>query len=176
MSGIIQVNPNRQPIYPVENIQWVATLSTQVTGKNPSDQSVNPTLITPVLLGKASKSGAILYGVTAMALNNYTAPPGGGSGGGGSYAGIWGLGTTLDPVRLYFFTKKFGDTRFNMKGFLPLNAELEQQTYRWPYPILPAGQTAWLLEPEEELYVSVSKAIPTPGINVFIDGGHYSPT
>jgi hypothetical protein len=167
-------NPNTQPIYPSKPLVWHQRLTTQVNGFDPmANTSVSP----PALLGRASESGALLEHVTFFSA--YTAPPAGSDGSSGntptSDDGPYGLGVANNPKSIIFYSRRPGSNELVPIIDIPLLATPRQQFARWAFfPILPDPQVGLRLTPEEELYVSLSKAVPAPGVWVSVRGGHYS--
>lgn len=176
--GITSPTPNTAPIYPRVPVTARARLSTQVTDLSPEAGEIEP-----VFLFKASESGAIIDLLESMSII-IPGTGGGGTGGGGSSGtasgfspGPVGLGDPNQPgsvVVLRFYTVKDGDPSFWLEYEYPLDQN-SRRSFQVPQrPILPAGQNAWRLAPFEEVYVGLSRAIPAPGINVFLRGGQYS--
>jgi hypothetical protein len=180
-TGIRSPAPNTQPIYPREPLVWFANLTTQVTGYNPG---ADPALVPPVKLGNAGDNGAILEHVTMQSI--YEVPTtggggtgggstgGGGTGGGNPADGDFGLGTTIAQCSLRFFSRRFGTNELQFVIEIGLFHDRRIQTWRWGYfPILPDPQVALRLAPNEELYVSLKRAVPAPGLIVSLRGGYY---
>jgi hypothetical protein len=167
-------NPSTQPIYPNNPLVWHRALTTQVNGFNPmANTTVNP----PVLLGRASESGALLEHLSTFSM--YSAPvagSGGSSGGGGTAAdGAFGTGTVADPLALRFYSRRKGTTELVSILELALNPASRFNAFRWAFfPIIPDPQVGLRLAAGEELYVALSKAVPGAGINISVRGGHYS--
>lgn len=160
-------NPNTSPIYPKIPFTWFANLRTQIT-----PLSFSPNTIDPVQMGVASASGAILEMWHIVSLVPAQEP--GGSGSSPPPDGEFGLGTTEDPLYLRFYSKRFGSNEFNLVYDQPIVGTVRYGGARFESPILPSPQQAWRIEPYEEIWVGLSKAIPNPGANIFIRGGHYS--
>jgi hypothetical protein len=137
----------------------------------------NTTVNPPVLIGRASESGALLEHISTNSA--YTAPAAGsgGSGGGGGTAadGPFGTGTVGDPLALRFYSRRKGTTELVSILELALNPATRFNAFRWSFfPLIPDPQVGLRLGAGEELYVALSKAVPAPGINISIRGGHYS--
>jgi hypothetical protein len=159
-------NPNVQPIYPVKPILWRARLTNQVV-PNYLPSTVAPITPQPALLGTASESGALIIGVEVGSV----IPQVNGSTAGD---GVFGLRTAGDEQWLQFYYQQFGDTNIEFLSEFPLQPNARAQFYTWGFPLLPAGQTGLALPPKSSLYVGLRVPAPAPGINVFVNGGHYS--
>lgn len=165
--------PGHQPIYGQVPLNPVVNLTTQVA---PPDLLNPATTPQPVLIATASKSGAILESMLVVSVAPVLA--GGGYGGGGTTLD-WGLGTAADPVFLYFYTRREQDPNVYFLARLnlfQLSAADRGQSFtaRFGFLILPKDETAWRLEPSQEVYVALSKPVRAPGVNVFLHGMHYS--
>lgn len=165
-------NPSTQPIYPNNPLVWHTRLTTQVNGFDPmANTTVNP----PVLLGRASESGALLEHLSTF--STYVAPPvgGGGSGGNPPADGDFGTGTVSAPVALRFYSRRKGTTELMAILELVLNPATRFNAFRWAFfPIIPDPQVGLRLAAGEELYVALSKPVAAPGLVVSVRGGHYS--
>lgn len=169
--GITSPSPNTQPIYPKVPLDARCNLTTQVTGYD----IANTGNVSPVPILDASESGTIVFAVHTLSLIIPTPSGGGGSGSPITYPdGIVGLGTSDNPVGLLFFSKRFGDDKWWFVDEVRLDPAARQSVYVPDRPILPAPQKAWHLAPFESLGCSLSRAISSPGLNVFLAGGHYS--
>lgn len=165
-------NPNTQPIYPDNPLVWHSRLSTQVNGFDPmANTAVNP----PVLLGRASESGALLEHVTFF--SQYETPPAGSGGSSGTPDpnGPVGLGTVGDERIVRFYSRRAGTTELVPIIQVVLSTVARQQGFRWGFfPIIPDPQVGLRLAAGEEIYVALNKAVPAPGLWVSVRGGHYS--
>lgn len=173
--GITSPVPNTAPIYPKVPIDARCRLVGQVTDLNPEAGDIEP-----VFLFRASEAGAIIELIESLSI---ILPTSGGGGGGGSSGtpsfadGPVGLGdpnTAGSLVVIRFYSVKEGDQTYWLEYELPLDQDDRRSFHVPQLPILPAGQNAWRLAPFEEIYVGLNRAIPSPGINVFLRGGHYS--
>lgn len=168
---LVRPSPNTAPIFPVTTIDWRATLTTQIGPLDPNSRS-SPE---PVFLGSASTSGAIIEAVTIQSKMPYIDPYLGGSGAGGPY----GMGTPEAPVIIYFYSKQFQDDRYEFMRMLVANTQARGTGANDPsffQPVLPHGQYAWRLAPNESIYVLLNKAIGVPGADLIVSGGDYSAT
>lgn len=168
--------PGHQPIYMQVPFNWVANLSTQVA---PRDLKA-PGTASPLLIGVASKSGAVIESFTAVSLGSV---PGIGignpysGGGAGTTSTPAPFGTAISPVQVRFYTRREPDDEIYFIHRFDLFAEAKAPGLaygRFGYPILPQPELAWRLEPGQEVYVALSQPMPAPGLNFFLFGGHYS--
>lgn len=175
--------PGHQPIYIQVPLNWIANLDTQVAPRSLRD----PGVASPLLIGTASKSGAIIESFWVTGINpTTTGGGGGGSGGGGTTPTItgWGFGTAADPLLIHIYTRRQPDeivyflSSINVLGsalaVIAAGAAGQFGGGRYGFPILPNPEVAWRLEPGQEVFVALSKPIPAPGLNFFMFGGHYS--
>lgn len=163
--------PGHQPIYMQVPLNWIANLTTQVTPRD----LIDPGVASPLLVGVASRSGAILETLYTTGVGRETISGGGGSGGGSSTSIDWGVGNLSDPTYLNLYTRREPDERIYWVNRIPLpTIENRASLSRFGFPILPQPEVAWRLEPMQEIYIGLSRAVPNPGVNVFILGGHYS--
>lgn len=161
--------PGHQPIYGQVPLNWIANLSTQVAPRNLKD----PGVASPLLIGVASKSGAVIESYWVGSLASRSA-----SGGyGGTSAVDYGYGTAADPAEIRIYTRREPDDAvyylFSINLFTT-SAGGRYATGRMGFPILPQPEFAWRLEPGQEIYVALSRPIAAPGINMLIHGMHYS--
>ena len=167
--------PGHQPIYTQVPFNWITNLSTQVAPRNLKD----PGVASPVLIGVASKSGAIVESLCAVSLGSVS----GGisnpySGGGtGSVTVPASFGTASSPILLRIYTRREPDDEIYFISAVDLfaaSAAPGRISIRYGYPILPQSESAWRLEPGQEVYVALSQPMPAPGLNLVLFGGHYS--
>ena len=145
---VMTPTPGHQPIYTQVPLNWSANLTTQVA---PRDLKT-PGVASPLLVGVASRSGAILESYNLAFVGAAGAP--------GSF--------------LHLYTRREPDSEISYMTRIDLNSGGAQHiSGRFPFLILPAPEQAWRLEPSQEVYVALSVAIPA-GLNVFFLGGHYS--
>ena len=165
--------PGHQPIYTQVPFNWIANLSTQVAPRNLKD----PGVASPVLIGVASKSGAVIESFFASSLGSV---PGIGNpygGGGATTSEPTPFGTSADPIYVRIYTRREPDdeiyfiTRINL--FLASTVP-GIAAGRYGHSILPNPESAWRLEPGQEVYVALSRPVTAPGLNFFFLGGHYS--
>jgi hypothetical protein len=145
-------NPNTTPIYPRVPLTWVATLTTQVT-----PLSFIPNSIQPVQLGVASESGALLEAASFISMVPFQEEDGG-SGSDPLPDGPYGLGTNDDPLYTRWYSRRFGETEFKFVFERELNWNSRTDQGRFEFDILPSPQTAWRLEPYEELWLCLPQA------------------
>ena len=169
--------PGHQPIYPQVPLNWITHLTTQVSPRNLRA----PGAASPVLLGAASRSGAILESIFVASIEATSPTGGGGYGGGGlSSTADWGFGTSADPLILNIYTRREPDE--DLSFFIAYDLFSAAQSgggsyyarARFTIDILPQPEVAWRLEPSQEVYVALNKPMREPGLNVFVFGGHYS--
>ena len=178
--------PGHQPIYIQVPLNWLANLDTQVAPRSLRD----PGVASPLLIGTASKSGAVLESFWIAGINPITTGGGGGgSGGGGTTSTItgWGFGTAADPLLIHMYTRRVPDeiiyflfsinvfavTAFGNNG-IGTGIPGQSGGGRVGFSILPNPEQAWRLEPGQELFVALNKPVPSPGLNILFHGGHYS--
>lgn len=158
--------PNQAPIYPYVPISWRVKLSTEVC-----PVYVPPGNTEPKLIGQASASGAIIesWHIASLVTNSE-----GGSGGGGS-DGPFGTGTDGNGCNVRVYSKRFGSSDLDLVwADIPAATNQRHNYGKWGFPLLPSPQMGWRLEPYEEVYVGLSKAVPAPGLMVYFFGGQYS--
>ena len=167
----VSANPNTQPIYPNNPLVWHTLLTTQVNGYNPMAQTtVNP----PVLLGRASESGALIEHVSSFSMYVSPPPAAGGSAGIPDPNGAYGFGLASNTFA-QFYSRRQGTTELVPIIEIPFVHTQRFQVSRWgPFPIIPDPQVGLRLGAGEELYVALSKAVPAPGVWISVRGGHYS--
>jgi hypothetical protein len=161
--------PGHQPIYGQVPFNWIANLKDQVA---PLDLR-NPGTASPLLIGVASKSGAIIENWWSASLGKTTT--GGGYGGGSTTD--WGVGTAADPTYVHIYTRREPDDAIYYIVSQALNSPVYDGRYaggRLGFPILPNPEIAWRLEPGQEIYVALSRPVPAGGINFMLHGMHYS--
>ena len=165
--------PGHQPIYMQVPFNWMTNLSTQVA---PRDLKA-PGVASPLLIGVASKSGAVIESFWASSLGTV---PGIGNpygGGGGTVAVPAPFGTTASPVDVRVYTRREPDDEIYFVNRLNLPSFTQSPGLafgRYGHIILPQPEVVWRLEPGQEVYVALSQPMPAPGLNFFFFGGHYS--
>jgi hypothetical protein len=165
--------PGHQPIYGQVPFNWIANLEKQVAPRNLKD----PGVASPLLIGVASKSGAIIESYWIASLAERTANSGGGYNEGPNSNVDYGFGTETDPVYMNVYTRREPDDAIYFVVGLNLFSASGGGRYnigRLGFPILPQPETAWRLEPGQEIYVALSRPIAAPGLNAMILGMHYS--
>ena len=165
--------PGHQPIYMQVPFNWIANLSTQVAPRNLKD----PGVASPVLIGVASKSGAVIESFTATSLGSAPGISNPYGSGGGTISVPAPFGTASSPVVVRIYTRREPDDEIYFIHRFDLFAEtrLPGLAYgKFGYPILPQPELAWRLEPGQEVYVALSQPMPAPGLNLVLFGGHYS--
>jgi hypothetical protein len=166
--------PGHQPIYGQVPFNWITNLEKQVAPRNLKD----PGTASPLLIGVASKSGAIIESYWVGSLAERTTSGGGGYGGGGANSSVdYGYGTEADPTYIHIYTRREPDDAVYFLFSINLFAAsfgTRYATGRMGFPILPQPEQAWRLEPGQEIYVALSKPVAAPGMNMIILGMHYS--
>lgn len=165
--------PGHQPIYGQVPFNWITNLETQVAPRNLKA----PGVASPLLIGVASKSGAIIESYWAGSLASRVVSGGGGYGGGSTSTLDYGYGTADDPTEIHIYTRREPDDAVYWLFSVNLFTASFGSRYangRMGFPILPQPEIAWRLEPAQEIYVALSKPIAAPGINMLIHGMHYS--
>ena len=163
--------PGHQPIYIQVPLNWMTNLSTQVAPRNLKA----PGVATPLLIGVASKSGAIIESFFASSLG--TAPGVGSPYGGGGTSTPAPYGTSANPLEVRVYTRREPDDEiyfYTAINLLSASASTAFAAGRWGQPILPQPEIAWRLEPGQEVYVALNQPFAAPGLNFFLFGGHYS--
>jgi hypothetical protein len=167
--------PGHQPIYGQVPFNWITTLVTEVAPRNLSD----PGVATPILIGVASKSGAIIESHWVASMAGSTTTGGGGYNSGGTTTTDYGYGTAADPTFIHVYTRREPDDKIFYLFSINLFTGSGQGQSRYSagkmgFQILPDPQVAWRLEPGQEVYVALSRPVAAPGMNILIHGMHYS--
>ena len=163
--------PGHQPIYGQVPFNWLTNLDTQVAPFNLKD----PGVASPLLIGVASKSGAIIESYWVGSLANRS--PGSGGYGGSPGTLDYGYGTAADPTLIHIYTRREPDDFIYYLFSINLFTASSGTRYasgRMGFPILPQPELAWRLEPSQEIYVALSRPVAAPGLNMLIHGMHYS--
>ena len=166
--------PGHQPIYTQVPFNWIANLSTQVAPRNLKA----PGVASPLLIGVASKSGAIIEAFWAASLGSVSGGISNPYGGGGATTTVpEPFGTGPNPLFVRLYTRREPDDEIYFLAAINLTAATAAPGLaagRFGHCILPQPEIAWRLEPGQEVYVALSQPMPGPGLNLVLFGGHYS--
>lgn len=141
-------NPNVQPIYPKDIINWKARLTTQVTPRVITTE-------TPVLLGTVGVNGALIHNIIVQHL-------------GDNVATVLRLYTREAGETNYFLEAELSLTAVTSST----NAAAIASVPVVLPAILPSGNTGLHLAPSVSLFASIGTAIAS-GVNVIVRGGDY---